>query len=111
MFILKLFQAWRLWQERKALDLVDKKLLESCNGTEVMKSINIGLLCVQDDPSDRPTMSNVLIMLSSETTTLPSPNQPAFVGRRRTSSTSASLSSKAETISINEMTISAEDGR
>nr|XP_027063039.1 G-type lectin S-receptor-like serine/threonine-protein kinase At4g03230 [Coffea arabica] len=103
--------AWRLWQERKALDLVDKKLLESCNGTEVMKSINIGLLCVQDDPSDRPTMSNVLIMLSSETTTLPSPNQPAFVGRRRTSSTSASLSSKAETISINEMTISAEDGR
>ncbi|XP_027159125.1 G-type lectin S-receptor-like serine/threonine-protein kinase At4g03230 isoform X2 [Coffea eugenioides] len=103
--------AWRLWQERKALDLVDKRLLESCNGTEVMKSINIGLLCVQDDPSDRPTMSNVLIMLSSETTTLPSPNQPAFVGRKRTSSTSASLSSKAETISINEMTISAEDGR
>ncbi|CDP16410.1 unnamed protein product [Coffea canephora] len=103
--------AWRLWQERKALDLVDKRLLESCNGTEVMKSINIGLLCVQDDPSDRPTMSNVLIMLSSETTTLPSPNQPAFVGRRRISSTSASLSSKAETISINEMTISAEDGR
>ncbi|XP_071904876.1 uncharacterized protein [Coffea arabica] len=101
--------AWRLWQENKAMDLVDKKLLESCNGTEVVKCINIGLLCVQDDPSDRPTMSNVLTMLSSETTTLPSPNQPTFLARRRTSSTS--LSSKAETNSINEITISAEEGR
>ena len=109
MFILTLSQAWRLWQENKAMDLVDKKLLESCNGTEVVKCINIGLLCVQDDPSDRPTMSNVLTMLSSETTTLPSPNQPTFLARRRASSTS--LSSKTETNSINEITISAEEGR
>ncbi|KAL3509570.1 hypothetical protein ACH5RR_028971 [Cinchona calisaya] len=102
--------AWRLWQERNAMELVDKKLLESCNGAEVMKCINIGLLCVQEDPSDRPAMPNVVIMLSSETTTLPSPNQPAYVARRRISSTS-SLSSKAETSSMNRMTISVEEGR
>ncbi|KAL3509579.1 hypothetical protein ACH5RR_028980 [Cinchona calisaya] len=102
--------AWRLWQERNAMELVDKKLLESCNGAEVMKCINIGLLCVQEDPSDRPAMPNVVIMLSRETTTLPSPNQPAYVARRRISGTS-SLSSKAETSSMNRMTISVEEGR
>ncbi|KAL3509578.1 hypothetical protein ACH5RR_028979 [Cinchona calisaya] len=79
-------------------------------GAEVMKFINIGLLCVQDDPSDRPAMPNVVIMLSGETTTHPSPNQPAYVARRRISGTS-SLSIKAETSSMNRMTISVEEGR
>ncbi|CDP20442.1 unnamed protein product [Coffea canephora] len=102
--------AWRLWQERKSIDFVDKKILESCNETEVIKCINIGLLCVQDDPSERPSMSDILIMLSSETAALPNPNQPAFVVRRHTSKTPA-LSRKEQTNSINEITISVEEGR
>jgi len=34
---------------------------------------------------DRPTMSAVLLMLSSEATALPSPKQPAFIFRRDSS--------------------------
>ncbi|KAL8506713.1 hypothetical protein ACS0TY_017564 [Phlomoides rotata] len=102
---------WRLWSEDKALNLIDPTLLESCDKSQVMKCINIGLLCVQEDPNERPSMSTVVIMLGSETGPLPLPSQPAFVVRRRLSAASSSSSTKPETISKNELTISIEQGR
>ncbi|KAK6918936.1 Bulb-type lectin domain [Dillenia turbinata] len=98
--------AWRLWMEDKAFELLDRRLKESCSRNEVMKCINVGLLCVQEDPSDRPTMSNVVFMLGSETATLPTPKQPAFV-LRSTPSATASSSSKPDTIMLSPVT--AED--
>ncbi|KAK6918940.1 Protein kinase domain, partial [Dillenia turbinata] len=100
--------AWSLWVEQKALDLMDQILFESCDSAEVMRCINVGLLCVQDDPSDRPLMSNVVFMLSNEFVSLPEPKQPAFLLRRTPSST-ASSSTKPDT--INQCSISEEDGR
>ncbi|KAK6918935.1 Bulb-type lectin domain [Dillenia turbinata] len=100
--------AWRLWEEQKALDLMDRILLESCDSAEVMRCINVGLLCVQDDPSDRPLMLNVVFMLSNEFATLPKPEQPAFL-LRRTPSNSASSSTRPDT--MNQYTNSEEDGR
>ncbi|KAF5481157.1 hypothetical protein F2P56_001833 [Juglans regia] len=102
--------AWHLWKVDKALDLIDQTLLESCNAYEYLKCLNVGLLCVQEDPDDRPTMSNVVFMLGSETATLPNPKQPAFVVRRCPSS-KASSSSKPETCSYNGLTVTIEDGR
>ncbi|XP_030928460.1 G-type lectin S-receptor-like serine/threonine-protein kinase At4g03230 [Quercus lobata] len=81
---------WRLWTETKVLDLMDQTLHESCNADLFTKCVNVGLLCIQEDPSDRPTMSNVVTMLDSETVTVPTPKQPAFVLRRGESSTSSS---------------------
>ncbi|KAM5580822.1 hypothetical protein ABKV19_010167 [Rosa sericea] len=88
--------AWGLWTENKVLDLLDIDLQESCNKNQFFKCVNIGLLCVQEDPSDRPTMSNVVAMLDSETAILPVPKHPAFLIRRENSST-ASSSTKPET--------------
>ncbi|CAL1406813.1 unnamed protein product [Linum trigynum] len=105
--------AWNLWKEDKALHLLDKSLNRSCNRTNeaVIKCINIGLLCVQEDPGDRPTVSNVLSMLgSSETTSLQNPKQPAFVVRRGSSSRGSS-SSKPGTCSNNALTVTLEEGR
>lgn len=81
--------------------MMDQKLLASFKANEILKCINVGLLCVQEDPNDRPTMSNVLVMLSSEASNLASPKRPAFVVRRGSSS-SASASNKPE--SNNELT-------
>ncbi|CAK9161624.1 unnamed protein product [Ilex paraguariensis] len=103
--------AWRLWKEERAMDLVDQTLLESCSRSEVLKCINVGLLCVQEDPSDRPTMTNVVLMLGGETATLLNPKQPAFVARKRLSSTPSSSSSKQEAQSHNELTFSLGEGR
>nr|CAD1823452.1 unnamed protein product [Ananas comosus var. bracteatus] len=46
---------------------------------DVLRCIHIGLLCVQEDPSDRPSMASVVLMLSSHSVTLPAPSTPAFV--------------------------------
>jgi hypothetical protein len=85
-----------LWGEMKVLDLMDPTLHEVCNADQFVKCVNVGLLCVQEDPNDRPTMSNVLTMLDSEVATIPTPKQPAFVSWRGLSS-KATSSSKQDT--------------
>ncbi|KAH9748226.1 cysteine-rich receptor-like protein kinase 10 [Citrus sinensis] len=73
-----LAHAWKLWCEGNALELMDPVLKQSFNPDEVLKCIHIGLLCVQADPADRLTMSSVVVMLASDTVTLPKPTQPPF---------------------------------
>ena len=73
------FQAWNLRKENKALDLIDPTLRKTCNKNEFLRCFIVGLLRVQDDPNERPTISNVVVMLGSESGTLPSPKQPVFV--------------------------------
>lgn len=47
----------------------------------MVRSIHIGLLCVQQSPDDRPNMSSVVLMLGSEGE-LPMPTQPGFFTER-----------------------------
>lgn len=44
----------------------------------MLRCIHIGLLCVQENAADRPTMASVVLMLSSFSLTLPVPSEPAF---------------------------------
>ncbi|KDO75535.1 hypothetical protein CISIN_1g0111962mg, partial [Citrus sinensis] len=69
---------WKLWCEGHAAELMDSVVKQSCDQAELLKYIHIGLLCVQEDPMDRPTMSSVAVMLASDIVTLPKPTQPAF---------------------------------
>ncbi|KAG6722419.1 hypothetical protein I3842_03G158700 [Carya illinoinensis] len=90
--------AWRLWVGNTVLDLMDQTLHEVCNADQFVKCANIALLCVQDDANDRPTMSNVVTMLDSETATVPTPKKPAFLPTpRRDLSSTASSSSRLDT--------------
>ncbi|CAL5344760.1 unnamed protein product [Camellia sinensis] len=71
--------AWELWIEGNAIKLVDEKLETSTMlMLEVIKCIQIGLLCVQQRPEDRPTMSSMGSMLDNEGVMLPHPKQPGF---------------------------------
>ncbi|KAF3632957.1 G-type lectin S-receptor-like serine/threonine-protein kinase, partial [Capsicum annuum] len=70
--------AWKLWREGHGLELMDPCLSRSCVATEITKCIHLGLLCVQQDPADRPIMSSVVSMPESDPQTLPQPSQPAF---------------------------------
>ncbi|XP_049936326.1 uncharacterized protein LOC116263642 [Nymphaea colorata] len=91
--------AWRLWRENKATELLDESLTHSSDGSEVARCIHIGLLCVQEDATRRPTMSSIVLMLNSSSLTLPAPSAPAFIlGRSRVySDTSITGSSAART--------------
>lgn len=46
--------------------------------SEVVKCIHLGLLCVQDNPADRPTMLDVLVMLHGQSSGFAAPSKPAF---------------------------------
>ncbi|KAF3451655.1 hypothetical protein FNV43_RR07751 [Rhamnella rubrinervis] len=77
-----LIHAWNLWNEGKVMELMDPSLKQSCAANEFMRHVHIGLLCVQEDAYCRPTMSSVILMLTSETISLSKPQRPAFsVGR------------------------------
>ncbi|KAJ4899889.1 Cysteine-rich receptor-like protein kinase 10 [Raphanus sativus] len=71
--------AWRLWNNKTELDLVDPVIVDNCQMSEVVRCIHIGLLCVQEDPIERPTFSTILMMLTSNSVILPVPQQPGFV--------------------------------
>ncbi|KAL1325444.1 hypothetical protein AAHE18_13G161600 [Arachis hypogaea] len=69
--------AWRLWTEDRPLELLDEVIRENCNHFEAIRCIQVGLLCVQQRPEDRPSMSLVLLMLNGEKM-LPKPKFPGF---------------------------------
>lgn len=99
------FQVWDLWKQGNSLDIVDPLLVDSYQEKEVMRCIHIGLLCVQEHASDRPTMAEVLSMLCNETTvSATSPSQPAYVIRKGTNYHNSSSTSVGER-SVNEVTI------
>nr|XP_027105097.1 G-type lectin S-receptor-like serine/threonine-protein kinase RKS1 isoform X3 [Coffea arabica] len=105
---------WDLWKEDKALEIVDPSMRDSYNQDEVLRCIQIGLLCVQEQASDRPTMSQVLSMLSNGTA-LPSvsPKQPAFVIKKVNNGSNLPYSSSASigAVSVDEMTITLMQAR
>ncbi|XP_024023371.1 G-type lectin S-receptor-like serine/threonine-protein kinase SD1-1 [Morus notabilis] len=73
--------AWKIWVEGRPMDLIDV-LMENVPASEVLRCIQVGLLCVQKHPEDRPLMSSVLLMLDSDNVSLPQPKQPGFYVER-----------------------------
>ncbi|KAF8689278.1 hypothetical protein HU200_042071 [Digitaria exilis] len=108
-FINILGYAWQLYEEGKWSELIDSSLVPMHESAEMMRCMNIGLLCVQENAADRPTMLDVIAMLSSKTKILDKPKHPAYfnvrVGNEEASTTGTELSSN------NEKTISATTAR
>ncbi|XP_074266285.1 putative cysteine-rich receptor-like protein kinase 20 [Silene latifolia] len=76
-----LSHAWRSWEDKKYMEIMDSTLKDSYLYDEVLKCVQLGLLCVQEDSNLRPTMSNLVHMLNSYTdvASLPVPQHPAFI--------------------------------
>ncbi|KAM6601485.1 hypothetical protein CsatA_021094 [Cannabis sativa] len=103
--------AWKLWKEGNPLKLLDPTVAQSYSENEVVRCINIGLLCVQEDPEDRPTMKTIVLMFNSYSITLAVPKQPAFYNRTDADMPSMGLKfddsrSVGFPVSINEASIS-----
>ncbi|KAI4371667.1 hypothetical protein MLD38_009993 [Melastoma candidum] len=100
--------AWKHWTNDTPFEIVDPILGDGYSPDEVLRCLHISLLCVQEDPADRPTMKDINIMLSSYTVKLPVPHEPAFFLRTRTQSIgSRNLESDRSSIpsSVNEASL------
>ncbi|KAK6133405.1 hypothetical protein DH2020_032869 [Rehmannia glutinosa] len=101
--------AWKLWNENNVEDLIDKRISDPTFKTEIMRCLHIGLLCVQEFPINRPNMSTVLSMLSSEIVDLLVPEHPGFTDRWIRSHVGSS--SSTQTRSANNITNTVLEGR
>ena len=75
--------------EDRSSEFIDASIVNTCNLTEVLRLINLGLLCVQRFPDDRPSMHSVVLMLSSEGA-LPHPKELCFFTKRNMMKTTSS---------------------
>ncbi|KAJ4895614.1 G-type lectin S-receptor-like serine/threonine-protein kinase [Raphanus sativus] len=102
--------AWKLWNDGEAASLANPIVFDECFEKEIRKCVQIGLLCVQEVANDRPNVSTVIWMLTTENTNLPEPKQPAFIARSGFSiAESSDLSSQK--VSINDVSLTAVTGR
>lgn len=69
-------QAWELYESDRHQELVDEAM--RANGEEaheMKKMVEIALLCTQSPPSLRPTMSQILSMVTQHRLSQPRPPQ------------------------------------
>ncbi|XP_051203688.1 putative G-type lectin S-receptor-like serine/threonine-protein kinase At1g61610 [Lolium perenne] len=74
--------SWSMWMEGKTRELPDSSIRDACPPDEVLLCVHVALLCVQENPDDRPLMSSVVFVLENGSTTLPAPDCPAYFVRR-----------------------------
>ncbi|WVZ04145.1 hypothetical protein V8G54_024951 [Vigna mungo] len=68
--------------EGAVMQLVDSSLSELFDLDEVKRCIHVGLLCVSQYANDRPKMSDVISMLTKESSIVTLPQRPAFYWER-----------------------------
>ncbi|RVW70339.1 Receptor-like serine/threonine-protein kinase SD1-8 [Vitis vinifera] len=102
--------AWELWKSDMAINLMDPMLEGQSSQYMLLRYINVGLLCVEEIAADRPTLSEVVSMLTNELAVLPSPKHPAFSTVRSMENPRSSMS-RPEIYSANGLSISVMEAR
>ncbi|KAK8358549.1 hypothetical protein V6Z12_A04G028600 [Gossypium hirsutum] len=94
--------AWDLWTSKRPLEFINPETHDTYCPIAATRYMNIALLCVEERAANRPTMSDVVMMLNNELTVLPSPVQPAFSNARNVQDSSQSIPETSQ----NKLTIS-----
>uniref|UniRef100_A0A5B7AB91 Putative cysteine-rich receptor-like protein kinase 2 n=1 Tax=Davidia involucrata TaxID=16924 RepID=A0A5B7AB91_DAVIN len=79
--------SWKHFQLGTMEELFDPNLMlhnyhNSSIKNEVLRVVHIGLLCTQEAPSLRPSMSKALVMLAKKDECLPAPTNPPFMDEK-----------------------------
>ncbi|XP_013595379.1 PREDICTED: receptor-like serine/threonine-protein kinase SD1-8 isoform X2 [Brassica oleracea var. oleracea] len=108
---------WRNWKEGQGLAIVDTVIIDSSSPTfrlrEILRCLQIALLCVQARVEDRPLMSSVVLMLGSEAEDIPQPKPPGYCVIGNSSETYSTWSKQPdnEACTVNQITMSIIDAR
>jgi hypothetical protein len=84
---------WEKWRAGKAAEIADASLGQHYPRSEMLNCLHIGLLCVQKKPAMRPDASEVVLMLSSQSTSRRAPSRPAFYSGHSTGGRDSRVSS------------------
>ncbi|XP_044446862.1 receptor-like serine/threonine-protein kinase SD1-8, partial [Triticum aestivum] len=105
-----LSHAWKLWREGNALGLLDEAVASGGDreSEEVLRCVQVGLLCVQERPEDRPHMATVFLMLANLSALMPQPRHPGYCSDRGSTSTDGDCSLSC---TVNEITLTVVEGR
>ncbi|KAF8666411.1 hypothetical protein HU200_053518 [Digitaria exilis] len=71
-------QAWKMWTAGRSLELVDPLQRDEPRIAEILRCIQIALLCVEPRQDDRPNMRDVILMLSCDSLRIPSPKRRGY---------------------------------
>ncbi|KAK8448161.1 hypothetical protein SEVIR_8G237500v4 [Setaria viridis] len=70
--------AWRAWESGGIEELFDPALFDESQLMEIKRCVEVGLLCAQEDPANRPNMEDVVQMLCG-LKELPTPKKPDYM--------------------------------
>ncbi|KDO59393.1 hypothetical protein CISIN_1g0044022mg, partial [Citrus sinensis] len=84
--------AFEQWKDSKGKEFIDPSLDDSSSPCKLLNCMQVALLCVQENPEDRPSMLEVSSMLKDDSMAIAAPKRPAFSAKgdenAETSSTS-----------------------
>ncbi|CAM0906144.1 unnamed protein product [Alopecurus aequalis] len=98
--------AWQMWKEGRWHEFIDQSFGDEYEPGDMMNCLALALMCVQVKAVDRPTMSDIVAMLSSNDITVPEPRQPAYSYTGVDVSVNVNVS-----CSRNDITLTTIDGR
>ncbi|XP_058191958.1 uncharacterized protein LOC131308970 [Rhododendron vialii] len=74
--------AYDLWKCGKGMEFMNPSLDDTNSSCKLVRCMQIALLCVQENPANRPSMLELSSMLKNETAAVNTPKRPAFSTRR-----------------------------
>uniref|UniRef100_A0A0D9WZX4 Protein kinase domain-containing protein n=1 Tax=Leersia perrieri TaxID=77586 RepID=A0A0D9WZX4_9ORYZ len=98
---------WEHWTMGDIAAILDASISgQAPAGWQIARCVHVGLLCVQENPEQRPAMPAVNLMLTSGTVSLQAPSRPAFFWKSDDSGAAA-----AAVVSPNEVSITEPEPR
>ncbi|XP_062094698.1 cysteine-rich receptor-like protein kinase 15 [Humulus lupulus] len=70
--------AWKIWRDGNYSSFIDPIIFGCSRTEEIIRCVHIGLLCVQENQAQRPTMNSILHMLNTHSEALAEPSKPAL---------------------------------
>lgn len=88
---------WHLYEQGRPLDLMDPEIESTRSNEEVLRVIEVALLCTQAVPTMRPPMSRVVAMLTGDVEEIPVASRPGYIQDFQHNSSIARASGTAST--------------
>ncbi|XP_010552693.1 PREDICTED: putative receptor-like protein kinase At4g00960 isoform X2 [Tarenaya hassleriana] len=89
--------SYRLYKKGRSMEMVDPAMAASVDADQLQLCVQIGLLCAQGDPLQRPNMRRIAMILSRRAGHLEEPSRPVVLNRRSHHHQTAGTSSASTT--------------